>query len=69
MQHLNVMEDMLKDYVLGEHLLLVGNQVTITAAAKVILYFVRLYTGGWKEQDCGSLPPSYESTQRVSSIA
>ncbi|KAJ7392629.1 von Willebrand factor A domain-containing protein 8 [Desmophyllum pertusum] len=25
-QHLNVMEDMLKDFVLGEHLLLVGNQ-------------------------------------------
>lgn len=37
--------------------------------AKVILYFVWLYIGGWKEQDCGSLPPSYESTQRVSSIA
>ena len=26
-QHLNVMEDMLKDFMLGEHLLLVGNQV------------------------------------------
>ena len=25
-QHLAVMEDMLKDYLLGEHLLLVGNQ-------------------------------------------
>ena len=28
-QHLNVMEDMLKDFMLGEHLLLVGNQVHI----------------------------------------
>ena len=26
-QHLSVMEDMLKDFMLGEHLLLVGNQV------------------------------------------
>ena len=26
MQHLAVMENMLKDYLLGEHLLLVGNQ-------------------------------------------
>jgi len=25
-QHLAVMEDMLKDFLLGEHLLLVGNQ-------------------------------------------
>ena len=25
-QHLHVMEDMLKDFLLGEHLLLVGNQ-------------------------------------------
>lgn len=25
-QHLHIMEDMLKDYMLGEHLLLVGNQ-------------------------------------------
>ena len=25
-QHLSVMEDMLKDFLLGEHLLLVGNQ-------------------------------------------
>ena len=25
-QHLAIMEDMLKDYMLGEHLLLVGNQ-------------------------------------------
>ena len=28
-QHLSVMEDMLKDFMLGEHLLLVGNQVCI----------------------------------------
>lgn len=27
LQHLKVMEDMLKDFLLGEHLLLVGNQV------------------------------------------
>ena len=26
LQHLSVMEDMLKDFLLGEHLLLVGNQ-------------------------------------------
>ena len=26
MQHLSVMEDMVKDFTLGEHLLLVGNQ-------------------------------------------
>lgn len=28
-QHLRVMQDMLKDYALGEHLLLVGNQVSL----------------------------------------
>lgn len=28
LQHMVVMEDMLKDFVLGEHLLLVGNQVS-----------------------------------------
>lgn len=27
LQHMKVMEDMLKDFLLGEHLLLVGNQV------------------------------------------
>lgn len=27
LQHMMVMEDMLKDFLLGEHLLLVGNQV------------------------------------------
>lgn len=27
LQHLKVMEDMLKDFLLGQHLLLVGNQV------------------------------------------
>ncbi|KAF2975191.1 hypothetical protein EK904_003199, partial [Melospiza melodia maxima] len=27
-QHMMVMEDMLKDFLLGEHLLLVGNQVS-----------------------------------------
>ena len=26
-QHLHILQDMLKDYALGEHLLLVGNQV------------------------------------------
>lgn len=26
-QHLSVMQDMLQDYILGEHILLVGNQV------------------------------------------
>lgn len=30
LQHLMVMEDMLKDFLLGEHLLLVGNQVSGT---------------------------------------
>lgn len=28
LQHMIVMEDMLKDFLLGEHLLLVGNQVS-----------------------------------------
>ena len=28
LQHMMVMEDMLKDFQLGEHLLLVGNQVS-----------------------------------------
>lgn len=28
LQHMMVMEDMLKDFLLGEHLLLVGNQVS-----------------------------------------
>ena len=27
-QHLSVMRDMLQDYVLGDHILLVGNQVS-----------------------------------------
>lgn len=27
LQHLHILQDMLKDYALGEHLLLVGNQV------------------------------------------
>lgn len=29
LQHMMIMEDMLKDFLLGEHLLLVGNQVNI----------------------------------------
>lgn len=29
LQHMMIMEDMLKDFLLGEHLLLVGNQVNM----------------------------------------
>ena len=40
------MEDMLKDYVLGEHLLLVGNQVMIILTAKVKFVIVRMLSRG-----------------------
>lgn len=41
LQHIMVMEDMLKDFLLGEHLLLVGNQVgKISNACFVLLVFL-----------------------------
>lgn len=36
-QHMMVMEDMLKDFLLGEHLLLVGNQVGNTWSSLSLL--------------------------------
>lgn len=35
---MTVMEDMLKDFLLGEHLLLVGNQVGKTPQCHVVMY-------------------------------
>lgn len=37
-QHMMVMEDMLKDFLLGEHLLLVGNQVGNTWSLLALLH-------------------------------
>lgn len=39
LQHMMVMEDMLKDFLLGEHLLLVGNQVSNTWKIVIITYY------------------------------
>ena len=42
-QHLNVMEDMLKDFMLGEHLLLVGNQVWTKKTFQASIFFFMIY--------------------------
>ena len=36
-QHLHILQDMLKDYALGEHLLLVGNQVGLQYVLRAAL--------------------------------